>query len=117
MLAQGGAIAKRGPHAAGSGHIFQVYKTDITSVSTAATLVLPDAGGIPMAGCWVTFSPSVDCYIHFGRIDLPASSSTVGEKWVANERYELWINDTEEPYFRVIRASADGVLERRRSNL
>lgn len=114
MLGQSGAIAKRPPHGASSGSPFAIIKTPITSVSTAATETLP--AGIPFTGCWVTFTPSVDCYILFGRSDVAAASSTEGERWIANERYELWVNDTEETHFRVVRVTSDGTLERRRSN-
>lgn len=119
MLGQSGAIAKRPPHAAGSGSPMQIYNTDFTAVSTAATEVLPvvaGQGGVPMLGCWVTFSCTADCYIHFGRADLPAASSTNARKFVAGIDYDFWINDTEDAYFRVIRVSADGVLTRNRSN-
>jgi hypothetical protein len=117
VLAQGAAIAKRPPHAADSGHRMAVYKTNTVAASTAATLVLPDSDGVPFGGCWVSFVASADCYIIFGRSDLPAATAANGYPMLANQEFNWWINDTDDAYFRVIRSTADGVLTRYRSNL
>lgn len=93
----------------------QVEKTNFTAVSTAATEVA--SLGIPFKGAWFTFVPSADCYIVFGRSDLPAASAANGYPLVAGVEYNWWINDTEETHFRVIRNAADGVITRYRSNL
>ncbi len=115
MLGQSAAIAKRPPHAAGSGYATQVEKTNVTSVSATAVPVF--ALGVPFAGCWGSFTCSSDCYIIFGRADVPAASAANGFPMLAGVSYDFWINDTEDTHLSVIRVVADGVLTRYRSNL
>lgn len=117
MLGQSGAIAKRPPHVGGP---FNVYKTPITAAAgTAWTLF--DGSSIPFGGCWVTFTASVDCYIHFYNADdtsVTTPSAAVSWPMMAGVEYDWWCNDKQDNAFRVIRAGTeDGVLSRYRSNL
>src|ERR1043165_7899000 len=120
MLGQSGAIAFRPQHANGAldGEIPDPLRmmdnVAVTAASTAAILTLPD--GIPIGGCWVTFSTDTDCFIHFGPNASIAAASTSSEFFPANTKVNWWIND-KDAYFRVIRKTADGVIQRRRSNL
>lgn len=115
MLGQSAAIAKRPPHAAGSGYATQVEKTTVTAVSATAQSVA--ALGIPLCGCWFSFVSSGDCFIIFGRSDVPAATSANGYPMLAGVEYNWWINDTEDAFFSAIRSTVDGVLTRYRSNL
>lgn len=121
MLGQSEAINKAPPHAVGAIEadgtpdiLAAEAKVAVGVASTAAALVL--SGGIPMTGCWVTFSCDADAYIHFGPTSsLSAASSTISTPMTAGFEYEWRIND-KDAYFRIIRKTADGVLSRRRSN-
>lgn len=120
MLGQAGAIAKLPPTANGALDDGQPDPTAvqdpvaITSVSTAATAVL--ATGIPMGGCWVTFSVDTDCYIVFGpsAAGTPAASASNGWPIAANTERDWRVNEKRQ-FFRVIRKTADGVLKRYKS--
>lgn len=90
-------------------------KLAIGAASSAATLTLPD--GIPIAGCWVSFSVDTDCYIHFGKdATLAAASAAVSFPMSANTTEQYWVSE-KDMYFRIIRKTLDGVLSRYRSNL
>src|SRR6201991_4697966 len=108
MLGQSAAIAKRPPHALGSGYATQVEKTAFTAVS--ATAIPVATLGVPMAGCWFSFVSSADCFIIFGRADVPAATAANGYPLLAGVEYNWWINDTEDAFFSVIRSTADGSL-------
>lgn len=123
MLGQSGAIAKRPPQALNSLRPMMVFKTAIGAVS-AGDETLPTASGgtgIPFGGCWVSFTASVDCWIHFYRRDATVfveASSANSYPLMAGVEYNWWCNDTEDFYFRIVRAgAADGLLTRYRSNL
>jgi hypothetical protein len=115
VLGQAGAIAKKPPHAAGSGDITQVETAvAVTAVSTAAALVL--ASGVPMTGTWVTFVSDTDCFIHWGpNASIAAASSTASWPLVAGQQYEYFISEADQ-YFRVIRKTSDGTLKIHRSS-
>lgn len=122
MLGHSGAIAKRPPHATGAvdGELpdpLQVQDAVATgAASTAAIATL--AQGIPLTGCWVSFTVDFDAYIVFGPTAAltPAASAANGWPLLAGIEYNWWCND-KDSFFRVIRKTADGTLKRYRSNL
>jgi len=120
MLGQSGGILFRPPHANGAlddGGADLLAIADalaFTSTSSAATLTLPN--GIPIGGCWVTFTVDSDCYIHFGpNSSIVPASASVSWPWIAGVEYNRYINE-KDAYFRIIRKTADGTLKRVRSN-
>jgi len=121
MRGQAGAIIFRPPHANGAlddglpDPLAVETNTPFSSASSAATLTLPN--GIPIGGCWVTFTVDSDCYIHFGpNSSIVAAAPTVSWPWIAGVEYNRFINE-KDAYFRIIRKTADGVLKRVRSEL
>lgn len=121
MLGQSGAIARRPPHANGAlddglpDPLAVCAALAFGAASTAATLTLPN--GIPIGGCWLSVSVDSDCYLHFGpNSSIAAASAATSWPQSANTTEQYWINE-KDLYFRVIRKTADGVLNRYRSNL
>lgn len=121
MLGQSAAVAKRPPHANtalndGTADLLRVQDAvAVTAVSTAATATL--AEGIPIAGCWVSFTVDADAYIVFGPDNtLPAASAASGWPMATGVEYNWWASE-KDAFFRVIRKTADGNLKRYRSNL
>lgn len=121
MLGQGAAILNRPPHANGAlddGLPDPLAVRDsvaFTSSSSAALQTLPN--GIPIGGCWITFTVDSDAYIHFGpNNSIVAASASVSWPIVAGIEYNRFINE-KDAFFRIIRKTADGALKIVRSNL
>jgi hypothetical protein len=121
VLGQSSAIVKRPPHGNsaqndGSADYLRVQDpVAIGAGSSAAIATL--AEGIPIAGCWVTFSVDTDCFIHFGPdATLAAASSTNSWPMRANTEKEFWVSE-KDAFFRIIQATTSGTLYRYRSNL
>ena len=99
------AILRRVPRASdASASLGGNRQSAITATSNTNVLVFPADSTAPTTPCWVTFTPSVDCRIRFGRAGISQ---------------EFWWDPNEDTNFSVIRASTattDGTLDRARSS-
>lgn len=112
---QAQAIARRPPQGNGTGDPLSVIASVIGASGSTPELVV--SSGIPACGCWVTFSPSVDCYIRFGELPGMAVATTNDFLMPANSTHDWWLSKAGRcNYFSVIRAVGDGVLKRYRSS-
>lgn len=101
-----GAIARRPPHGRNTTDRAEMHNQIVLVGSSAAVpLGLPDNG----SGRWYTFCATVNCYIVFGRANMPAADAT-GWPLIAGAVYEWWCESNIDPYFRVISGGTDGNL-------
>ena len=96
----------------------QNYSTDVTPIASAVDLVLPNAGGVPSTGCYVTWVSTVDCHIRVGKSDI--GLATTDDSFItAGARVDWWHHPGIKAYFSVIRAdgaTGDGSIKRNRSS-
>src|ERR1700755_2385631 len=113
------AILRRVPRASdASASLGGNRQSAITATSNTNVLVFPADSTAPTTPCWVTFTPSVDCRIRFGRAGIGAAVAA-DHFWGAGISQEFWWDPNEDTNFSVIRASTattDGTLDRARSS-
>jgi hypothetical protein len=88
--------------------------TPITVTPSAVISAVPD--GFDPLGCWVTFTPSVNCFIRFGYAASVGTATSSDTELIAGNEYNYWIGQPEDAYFSAVRSTADGVLKRARSS-
>ena len=96
----------------------QNYATDVTVTASDPELVLPEAGGIPQTGCYVTWISTVDCHIRVGKSDI-GDATTDDSFMAAGARVDWWHHPGIKSHFSVIRAdgaTGDGSIKRNRSS-
>ncbi|MBN1237426.1 MAG: hypothetical protein JXB36_02940 [Gammaproteobacteria bacterium] len=111
------AIMRRPPRGNGTGERGENFTTPIVAASTTNVAVLP-TGAPTSGGCWVTFKATVDCFIRWGRAASPtvAAATTSDYPLTADQEEEFWITFPDDANFSVIRETADGTLNRFRSD-
>jgi len=96
----------------------QNYATDVTPIAAAVEEVLPNAGGIPQTGCYVTWVTTVDCHIRTGKSDI--GLATTDDSFIAaGSRVDWWHLPGTKAYFSVIladSATTNGSIKRNRSS-
>lgn len=115
------AIRKTAPGPTGATtNVCQPYNTAVTVSASTAGLVLPNAGGIPDNGCYVTWVFTVDTHLRVAETAaLVGSAATTDFFFAAGSSVDLWHEKTIDANFSVIRganATADGLVIRYRSN-
>lgn len=113
------ALQKPPPGGTGTtGNPCRNYKTDVTATASTVELVLPEEGGIPREGTFVSWRSSVNCCIRVGKGSGIGAATTDDFELAAGEQVDWWHDGNLDTHFSVIRADSatdDGTIKRYRS--
>jgi len=95
----------------------QNFVTAVEPTASTVELALPEGGGIPETGCYITWVSTVDCHLRVGRDSI--GDSTTSDFFLAGGVEKNWWHDPRiETHFSAIRAdsaTANGLITRYRS--
>jgi hypothetical protein len=84
--------------------------TNISFTNTSTTAQALPSSGLNIHGCWVAFKSNQDCRLRVEDANVGAATSS-DYLLKANDEKSWWCSSVSETHVRVIRDSADGVLQ------